>query len=201
MFRVGLTGNIAAGKSAVVALLRDWGAEVLDADTFAREAVEPGTAGLAEIARRFGPGVLKTDGSLDRGALRRRILADPSERLALNFIVHPIVSRLASEAETRLVRRGVRLVVHDIPLLFESLDPSLYDAVVLVEAPVEVRRGRLAARGLPPEEADALIAAQMPSEAKRDRSHFVIENSGSRETLEARARVVWNELQRRAGIA
>jgi dephospho-CoA kinase len=201
MFRVGLTGNVAAGKSAVVALWRDWGADVLDADQFAREAVEPGSPGLAAVALRFGTGVLRPDGTLDRAALRHRILADPADREALNAIVHPIVSRLAAEAEGQLARRGARLVVHDIPLLFESLDPSLYDAVVLIEAPIDIRRARMAERGLAPGETDALIAAQLPSEAKRGRSDFVIENGGTRDTLAAQARRVWNELQRRAGVA
>ena len=201
MFRIGLTGNVAAGKSTVLEHFRAWGAHVLDADVLARQAVEPGSEGLALVVRRFGRDVLRPDGSLDRPALRRRILADPAEREALNQIVHPIVSRLAAEAEGELVRTGARMVVHDIPLLFETLDPSLYDAVVLVEAPVDVRRARLAERGLAPAEADALIAAQMPTEAKRARSHFVIVNGGSRAELEAQARAAWNELQQRAGVA
>ena len=201
MYRVGLTGNVAAGKSTVLGHFRDWGAHVLDADVLAREAVEPGSEGLAQVALRFGAGVLHPDGSLNRAAMRQRILADPADREALNAIVHPIVSRLAADAEARLAARGVQLVVHDIPLLFEVLDPSIYDAVVLVEAPVAVRRARLAERGLAPGEADGLIAAQMPSEAKRGRSQFLIVNDASRGDLEARSREVWNELQRRAGLA
>ena len=201
MFRVGLTGNVAAGKSTVLAHFRDWGAEVLDADVLAREAVAPGTPGLEAVARRFGAAIIGPDGALDRAALRHRILEDPGEREALNAIVHPIVSRLAAEAEDRLTRRGVQLVVHDIPLLFEALDPSLYHAVVLVEAPSAVRRERLLQRGLGRDEADALMAAQMPTEAKRARSHFIIVNDGSRERLLAESRRVWNELQQRAGLA
>jgi dephospho-CoA kinase len=201
MFRVALTGNAAAGKSTVVDLWRAWGADVIDADQLARDAVAKGSAGLAAVGTRFGAGVMLPDGNLDRVALRRRVMADADERSALNAIVHPIVARLAAEAETALEERGAPLVIHDIPLLFEALDPALYDAVVLVDAPLAVRQSRLAERGLDSADIAALIGAQMPAEGKRRRSHFIIDNGGTREALEARAREVWSELQRRAGIA
>jgi dephospho-CoA kinase len=200
-FRVALTGNAAAGKSTVAGLLGAWGAPVIDADILARDAVAKGSAGLAAVAKRFGDAILKPDGSLDRAALRRRVMADPEERAALNAIVHPVVARLAAEAEAALEAGGAPLVVHDIPLLFEALDPALYDAVVLVDAPLAVRRARLAGRGLAPAEIDALISAQLPAEGKRGRSHFVIDNGGTLAALEARVREVWSELQRRAVIA
>ena len=196
MFRVGLTGNVGAGKSTVLELFRRWGAAAIDADVLAREAVAPGTAALAAIRARFGPGVMQPDGALDRAALRRLVMADPERRAALNDIVHPVVARLTAEREGEALRAGARIVVHDIPLLFEALDPDTFDALVLVDAPAEVRRGRLVRdRGLPPAEADDLIAAQAPSTGKRERSQFVIDNDGSREVLEQRAREVWHELQ------
>ena len=201
MFRVGLTGNAASGKSTVARLLRSFGAEVIDADQLAREAVREHSPGLAAVAARFGAGILLPTGGLDRPALRRRVMADADERAALNAIVHPIVARLTAEAEDEMDARGVPIVVHDIPLLFEVLDPALYDAVVLVDAPLAVRRARLAERGLTGPEIDAQITAQMPAEGKRRRSHFVIENDGSLEALEAGTRRVWSELQQRARIA
>lgn len=201
MFRVGLTGNAAAGKSTVVKHFRSWGAEIIDADQLAREAVREGSSGLAAVAARFGPSVLQPSGALDRPALRRRVMAEPDDLAALNAIVHPIVARLAAEAEDELEARGVPLVVHDIPLLFEALDPALYDAVVLVDAPLAERRKRLTERGLSTAEIDGLIASQLPAENKRRRSHFIIENGGSLEALEASARRVWSELQQRARIA
>jgi len=200
VLRVALTGNVASGKSTVLELFRHWGAAITDADQFARQALAPGSAGLRHVRQRFGAGVFAADGSLDRAALRHRITANPAEREALNAIVHPEVRRLSAEREAELRQAGAPLVVHDIPLLFEVLNPSDYDVVVLVDAPAVVRRERMMKnRGLSGTEADALIAAQAPSEAKRARSTFVLDNAGGRPDLEAAARVVWRELQRRAG--
>jgi dephospho-CoA kinase len=139
---------------------------------------------------------MQAAGALDRAALRRLVMADPARREALNDIVHPVVARLTAEREAEALRAGAGIIVHDIPLLFEALDPDTFDALVLVDAPILVRRDRLVrSRGLPPAEADDLIAAQAPSEDKRTRSQFVIDNDGSREVLEQRAREVWSELQ------
>jgi dephospho-CoA kinase len=202
MLSVGLTGNIAAGKSSVVDLFRQWGATIIDADALAREAQAPGGAVLAAIVRRFGADVLSVDGALDRAALRTKVLGDQAALDALNQIVHPAVRRRREELLREASERGDVLVINDIPLLFEALDPSGFDAVVLVDAPVTLRRTRLrATRGLPDEEADRMISAQMPAERKRARSHFVIENDGSLPVLEKRARVVFEELRRRAARA
>ena len=196
MILVGLTGNVAAGKSTVLALLASWGATIIDSDLLAREVVAPGTAGLAAVAARFGSGVLAADGSLDRAALRHRVMADAAERLALNAIVHPLVQRRADALARAAAAAGDLIVVVDVPLLFEVRDPADFDRVVLVDAPVAVRRARLLlGRGLEGAEADALIAAQQPSDAKRARSHAVIENDGSREELARRALAVWQELR------
>lgn len=201
MFRVGLTGNAGAGKSTVLELLKGWGAWAIDADGLAREAVLPGTPALRAIEERFGRGVLQPDGTLDRAALRRRVMSDPAQREALNDIVHPVVARLTTEREQEASRAGARIVVHDVPLLFEALDPDTFDALVLVDAPYAVRKERLmSARGLTAAEADDLIAAQTPSADKRAKSHFVIDNDGPRDALERRAREVWSELLARAGI-
>ena len=202
MLRVGLTGNVASGKSAVLDLFRQWGAAATDADLLAREAVAPGSPAFTAIVRRFGVGILLKSGDLDREALRRRVMGDDAERAALNAIVHPAVAALTVERETELRRRGVKLVVHDVPLLFEVLNPDDFGAIVLVDAPPALRRERLIRdRGLSAADADALIAAQLPSDTKRSRSHFVIENSGDRAALESQARAVWSRLQEQAGIA
>lgn len=199
MLNVGLTGNIAAGKSTVVDLFRSWGATVIDADQLAREAQAPGTEVLTAIARRFGADVLLPDGSLDRAALRGKVMGDDAALAALNAIVHPAVQRRRVQLLEEARARGVRIVVNDIPLLFEALDPASFDAVVLVDAPPAVRRARLRLlRGLTAPEADAMIAAQMPSERKRSRSQFVIDNDGSREALEEKARAVFSALEKRS---
>lgn len=192
---VGLTGNIAAGKSAVAARLAELGALIIDADILAREAVEPGRPALAAIVGRWGNDVLRPDGSLDRAALRRIVFSDPAERAALDAIVHPAVDRLRIAAIETARRRGETLVICDIPLLFEAGLEHKVDIVVLVDAPVELRRARLINdRTLPPEEADAMIAAQMPSAEKRARADQIIDNDGTLEQLDERVAALWQSL-------
>ncbi|MDP3775699.1 MAG: dephospho-CoA kinase [Gemmatimonadales bacterium] len=202
MLRVGLTGNAAAGKSTVLALFKQWGAGVIDSDLLAREAVAPGSPALDAIFKRFGGDLRLPDGSLDRASLRRRVMANDEQRAVLNAIVHPEVARLSQKLEQDARARGDRIIVADIPLLFEVLSPSSFDVVVLVDAPEAVRRSRLLEmRGYSREEADDLLGAQLPSRLKRERSHIVIDNDGTREALEARAREAWMELERRAPAA
>ena len=199
MLLVGLTGNVAAGKSAVLAHFAAWGATAIDADALAREAVAPGTPGLAAVVARFGPALLRADGTLDRGALRRRVMADPAERTALNAIVHPIVQRRTDALGRAAAAAGDLITVVDVPLLFEVRDPADFAAVVLVDAPEDERRRRLMRdRGLSPADAEALIRAQLPSGAKRAGSTFVIENAGSLGALRAAALGVWQALRSRA---
>ena len=195
MLHIGLTGNVAAGKSTVAALFERWGATVIDADTVVRELQAPGSPVLAAMVARLGPGILAADHSLDRAGLRRLILGDPAARRDLEAIVHPAVLARRGELLADARARGARVVVSDIPLLFETMDPAEFDAVVLVDAPEALRRRRLIERrGLSAQEADALIAAQAPSGPKRARSTRVIENDGDAAELEARARAVWDAL-------
>jgi dephospho-CoA kinase len=197
MLNAALTGNIAAGKSTVAALFRQWGATLIDADQLVREVQSPGSPVLAAIARRFGAGLIDDSGRLDRDALRTLVLTDPAALADLNRLVHPAVWERRSTLEAEARARGDRIVISDIPLLFEASDPDAFDVVILVDAPPEIRRVRLlATRGLSPEEADRMLAAQAPSGPKRARSTFVIDNDADRATLEARTRSVWNELVR-----
>lgn len=186
MHVIGLTGNIAAGKSTVAAGLTAAGLPVIDADTLAREVVAPGTPALAAIVARWGPTILAADGTLDRAALRRRILANPADRTALEAITHPAIAARRAARTAELAATGAPVVICDIPLLFEAQLEDTVDEIVLVDAPVAVRRARLIRdRGIAPSEADALIAAQMPAERKRAYADVVIENAGSRADLEA----------------
>ena len=201
-FRVGLTGNIASGKSAVAAAWQRLGAPVVDADVLARQAVAPGTPGLRAVREAFGPGVLDADGALDRAALRRLVFADAAARRRLEGIVHPEVARLRAEAEARLARAGARIVVHAIPLLYEVGAEGALDLVVLVDAPEAVRLERLLRdRALPEAEARAMIAAQQPAQAKRARADLVIDNDGTLAQLAAEAERAWAEIRERAGAA
>jgi dephospho-CoA kinase len=199
VLNVALTGNIAAGKSTVVELFRTWGATVIDADVLAREAQAPGSAVLAAIASRFGGDVLAADGSLDRAGLRAKVMGDDAALSALNAIVHPAVQQRRLELQRAAAQRGDAIVVNDIPLLFEVLDPAQFDVVVLVDAPVAVRRTRLRAlRGLSNQDADRMIAAQMSAERKRAQSHHVIDNDGTIKALEKSARTVFDALRKEA---
>ena len=202
MLNIALTGNIAAGKSTVVELLRRWGATVIDADVLTREAQEPGSATLAAIVRRFGKDVLGPHGALDRGALRAKVMGDDAALADLNLIVHPVVRRRRAELQAAAASAGDLLLVNDIPLLFEALDPAQFDTVILVDAPVAVRRVRL--RSLRQHWRKAgrrRRSAQMPAERKRPKSEFVIDNDGSLAELEARARRVFEALRERAARA
>lgn len=199
MLHVALTGNVASGKSSVARLFADWGAVVVDADAIVRDLQRPGTPVFDAIRSRFGPGVIGADGQLDRASLRATILADDDARRDLEAIVHPAV---AAERE-RLIDAardgGDRVVVSDIPLLFEVMDPSAFEAIVLVDAPEALRRLRLERdRGLEPAEARALMRTQLPAGGKRLKSDFVIDNDGSLEQLRDRAWVVWRKLLSRA---
>lgn len=199
MLSIALTGNIASGKSAVAELFRRWGATVIDADQLVREAQMPGGRVLPAIVERFGVAMLRPDGTLDRAALRAEVMEDAGAREDLNRIVHPEVHRRRSELLADARARGDRIVVSEIPLLFETMDPAEFDAVVLVDAPEDVRRRRLMAdRSLTPEDADRMIRAQLPSTAKRARSNYVIDNAGGRTALERAAAEVWRALQARA---
>ncbi len=189
---VGLTGNIASGKSTVAALLVAHGATLIDADQLAREAVAPGSPGFAEVVESFGPTVVGPDGTLDRERLRQRVFHDPLARTTLNAIVHPRVGQLREARLAEATARGDRVVISDIPLLFEVGLEYAFDAVLLVDAPEATRRARLIGdRGLPPADADAMIAAQWPSAQKRAGATWVIDNDGSRVHLEAHVTTVW----------
>jgi dephospho-CoA kinase len=195
MFLVGLTGNIGSGKSTVTQLLSERGATIIDADVLARRAVEQGTEAYRAIAERWGTSIIAPDGLLDRGALRRIVFSDPAELEQLNAIVHPEVERMRAALVELARQRGDRLVVCDIPLLFERRMTEKFDRIVLVDAPRPVRLERLVReRGLRETEAMDMIVAQMPAELKRARADFVIDNDGTLTQLDARVAEVWSAL-------
>ncbi len=199
MLVVGLTGNIASGKSTVARLLVERGAQLIDSDVLARRAVEPGTPALERIVKRWGPGVQRADGTLDRAALRRIVFSDPAELRALDAIVHPEVERLRQRDLSEARAAGVGGTVCDIPLLFEAGLESSVDCIVLVDAPAHVRLDRLVnLRRISPDEAQAMMDAQLPAESKRKRAHFVVENDGSLESLRERTHALWDSLTRQA---
>ncbi len=200
MVRIGLTGNIASGKSTVSRRLAELGARVVDADVLAREAVAPGTPGLAAVIARFGKQMLRDDGMLDRGALRRRVFGNAAELAALNAIVHPEVGRLRADRARAAEADGVQVLIDEIPLLFEAGLADQFDAIVFVDAPAEERLRRLMMdRGLPPDVAQAMMSSQGDVEPKRQRATWIIENDGSLDSLLARTDAVWQNILARTG--
>ena len=192
---IGLTGNIASGKSVVADMLARKGAKIIDADELSREAVTPGSPALEAIVARWGPSVLSSDGTLDRAALRKTVFHDRSALDALNEIVHPeVMRRRAAEVEAARAR-GDRVVVSVIPLLFERHLADEFDYIVLVDAPRDVRLERIVRdRGLEEAEAMDMIASQMPAELKRARADWTIENSGSIKELEREVDQLWESI-------
>lgn len=196
MLLVGLTGNIASGKSTVAQLLSERGATIVDADILARRAVERGTPAYDKIVQHWGQAVLAPDGLLDRAKLRQIVFHDQAQLEQLNEIVHPEVERQRLALVSEAKQRGDRIVICDIPLLFERHLVDLFDRVVLVDAPRPVRLERLVSeRQLPEADAMAMIAAQMPAALKRARADHVIDNDGTLGELERKVRKVWSALE------
>jgi dephospho-CoA kinase len=191
--RVGLTGGIGAGKSAVARLFADWGATVIDADRLARDAVAPGSSGAAAIAARW-PHVMTPAGEIDRAALSRIVFADPAQRAQLNEIVHPRVREAAAAREAQLPPGA--LVIHEVPLLFEGDFWRTLDANIVVIAPPAIRIARVIARdGVGAADVEARMAAQIDPQAAVALADFVIDNDGDAARLAERARRVFAALR------
>jgi dephospho-CoA kinase len=191
---VGLTGGIGAGKSAVSRLLVRRGAALIDADALAREVVEPGTEGLAELVEAFGAGVLRPDGALDREALGRLVFGDDAARARLNGIVHPRIGRRTGELMRQAREQGAPVLLHDVPLLVEGGMTALYHLVVVVQAPREERLRRLTElRGMRLQDAEARMAAQATDEQRRAVADVALDNDGPLASLERRVGALWDE--------
>lgn len=194
MFLIGLTGGIGSGKSTVAELLAAHGAVIVDADRIAREVVEPGSPTLAKLVERFGPEILQADGSLDRPALARIAFATEEARKDLEGITHPAIG----EEFLRRVAAAPAdaVVVHDVPLLAETANAASrgYAAVLVVEAPREIRLERLEGRGVPRDDAEARMASQATDAQRREIASHVIDNGADREALAAIVDEVWADL-------
>jgi dephospho-CoA kinase len=179
-------------------MLEERGAAVLDADEFARQAVEPGTSGFERVAAAFGPDVLAADGSLDRAALAELVFRDEEARHTLEGIVHPEVMRRFLAAVDRYRGTG-RIVVYVVPLLAERGLQDMFDVVVTVSAPEERRVAWAStARGVPPEEIRARARVQATDEDRERVAEVVLRNGGSLDDLERAVGDLWGTLQRRA---
>lgn len=184
MITVGLTGNAAAGKSAVGEAWTQAGVPVLNADQVAREVVAPGSEGLREVVEAFGPGALDAEGAMDRARMRDVVFRDPEARGRLEAIIHPRVARARDRWLAEQREQGMPLAVVEIPLLFEIGAQDQVDRVVVVDAPAEERLRRLVEdRGLSAAEARRLMDAQMDPQRKRARADHVVDNDGDLDDL------------------
>jgi dephospho-CoA kinase len=193
---VGLTGGIGSGKSTVARMLIERGAVVVDADKIAREVVEPGQPALAALVERFGAEILQADGSLDRTELAARAFVDDETRKELEAITHPAIG----EEFLRQVAAGPPdgIVVHDVPLLVESKRGFPYDAVIVVEAPRELRLDRLEARGVARHDAERRMDLQASDEERRKVATWVVDNAADLAHLEEQIAKIWSGLEAKA---
>lgn len=197
MLTVGLTGGIGSGKSEVARLLAAHGAVVVDADALAREALAPGSDGLAQVVELFGTDVLAADGSLDRPRLGRIVFANPEQLARLNAIVHPYVGRRSQELMAAAPDDAI--VVYDVPLLVENELQAHYDVVVVVDAPDKARLRRLTmVRGMTETDARARMASQAPRAARLAAADEVVVNEGSLDDLADAVTGLWKRLAARA---
>ena len=199
MYRIGLTGSIATGKSTVTNMLKELGAFVIDCDKTARDVVAPGTRGLAKIEEAFGKEAIATDGSMDRVYIGDLVFRNPEMKKRLENILFPLIFEALNEELLRLEREGATPVVFlDMPLLYEVKYDSYVDEVWLVYVPFEVQLSRLMKRnGYTKEEALLRIHSQMSVDKKKSLAQQVIDNSGTLENTKEQVRSLWERLQMR----
>jgi dephospho-CoA kinase len=195
---VGLTGGLASGKSTVSDWLREAGFEVVDADRLVAELHQPGGEGAASVRGLFGPGMLDERGGVDHARVAARVFSDPAARKALEAAVHPLVRKRFEE----IAARAQGVVVLEATLLVEAGYSPLFDFIITVEAPCELRLERAVARGVDPESARARLLAQGDGEERRKAAHRVIDNSGDVVHLRRQVDELIEELKRlAAGLA
>ena len=197
MYLIGLTGGIASGKSTVARRLVEHGAVHIDADQLARRVVEPGKPALAAIVEEFGPGVLRADGSLDRGKLGELVFADEAARAKLNAIVHPAVRALSAKLIERAAHEDPdAVVVYDVPLLVEAAVDHPFDLIVVTSAPRKTQVERLVEqRGFDPLQAQARVDAQVDNTSRLAIADVVIDTDGSLAHTMSQADALWNRIR------
>ena len=194
--RIALTGGIATGKSYVRGRFEKLGVPTIDSDTLAREVVAPGTAGLAEVVRQFGPGVLTASGELDRQKMGALIFSDPGSRRALESIVHPLVQRATDTWFASLDPAAHPFAVADVPLLYEVDREKDFDAVIVVAADPNTQVKRVMQRNDMSEvEARKRLSAQLPIDEKVRRANYVIRTNDSLADTDKQVKRVWESLK------
>lgn len=197
MLRVGLTGGMGAGKSAVASLLVKRGAVIIDLDLIGRQALEPGQPGLAEVVELFGTDVLQEDGSLDRAKMAAQVFSDPEARGKIEKITWAAMARGGQTivAQAQEDQGDQAIIVTDAPILFETHMERNLIGVIVVEAPIDLRIERLKeGRGVDEEDARRRIALQTSDEARRAGARWLVPNDGDLDALSAKVDAVWDEL-------
>jgi len=189
---IGLTGGVATGKSSVARFFEERGVPVIDADQLAREAVGPGSPCLTELAELFGPGVINADGTLDRKHMGSIVFGDADKRRLLEQVLHPEIRRLAEERIAHAAAAGRQTAVYMAPLLIEAGVTDRVDEIWVVTVRPDIQLKRLMARdGIGREEAERIIASQMPLAEKERHGRVVIDNSGTPEETRRLLAEIW----------
>jgi len=196
MLLIGLTGNVGSGKSTVARLWREErGATVIDADLLGAEAVKPGSEALKKLVDRFGDKILQADGSLDRRLMGQIAFSSSEDLEALNSIVHPEIIRQITSAVEQARNRGKPVVVVDAALVFEFGIDEIMDRMVVVDAPLQIRKQRMLAKNkMDDQTLEKMMSFQLSAEELRRRGHYVIENHGDLDVLRARSLEVFDRM-------
>jgi dephospho-CoA kinase len=196
----GLTGGIASGKSTVAGMFRERGARVIDADQIGHDLLRSAETAYQEVVQHFGPEVLDSSGEVNRLRLGARVFADRAQSDALNAILHPrIIARVEVLARDFIARAPRAVILVDAALIFEAGIGARFRKVIVTWCRPEQQLARLLAKGLPRQEAERRIAAQMPIEEKRSRADYVIDCSGNLEETRRQTDEIYAELLRLAG--
>jgi len=197
VLNLGLTGGIGSGKSTVARMFADLGAHVLDADELVREMLGPGGEAVDAVSEAFGQGVLHPEGSVDRKKLAQRVFGDEDARRRLEAILHPrVVAARRRQIHEKAPRMGPDSVfLSEAALIFEASTWPEFDAIVLVIAPVEVRKARLLAAGWTPEDIERRMAAQWPDGRKVALADWVVDNGGTDAHTRAQVEALWKRFK------
>lgn len=197
---IGLTGGAGSGKTTVAGMFRELGAVIVDADEATHAVYAHDTPGFDAVAAAFGDKYVH-GGEIDRQKLGELVFHDENARQRLNAIVHPLVREWMALRTAEAAERGARIVIHDVPLLFENSLQGMYEDVVLAYVPERLQVRRLVeGRGMDEERASAIVTSQMPIEKKRGLAQHVIDNSGTREHTREQVREVWAEISKASGL-
>lgn len=197
MLRVGLTGNIASGKSVAASMFARLGAMVIDADAVSHELLAPGSETAQKVVEAFGPDILDSRGAVDRKKLGRLVFSDPEKRRLLNSLMHPAIReeiRRRMESAREESPRGI--VIVDAALMIETGNHRMYDRLIVVTCRPELQVTRIMSRdGLSEAEARARMEAQMPPEEKVKLADYVIDTSGTIDVTREQVEAIYRDLQ------